>query len=311
MFGKIVDQLEEVGDLLPMYTPSRCLSVRQVVGGCDLCQTACPHGAIELRSAADGFGIDLKEDPCTGCGICAQVCPTGALEWDEWQTLQAILKAKQSGPVVVSCSQSRGGISVPCLGKLSISQMLAAGELTVLHGDCSTCSMGDASVPTRVTALAKEANHYAVVTVVIQEGQQDEAVLSRRQAWKQFFYLGKRQLAKQIPDQPFLSKEEVHHVPREWHWRKKFIRVKGPVFWPAPIVNDRCNDCPVCSNVCPTKAITRLWTPDQIQLMLHLDACTGCMACMRSCPMDAMNRQEWWNPQAFQNPLILRDTDEK
>lgn len=44
--------------------------------GCDLCNTACQHGAISKTE--DGIVIDAYQ--CVDCGACVAVCPTGAIE---------------------------------------------------------------------------------------------------------------------------------------------------------------------------------------------------------------------------------------
>jgi ferredoxin len=82
------------------------------------------------------------------------------------------------------------------------------------------------------------------------------------------------------------------------------------VYWPAPLVDDKCINCPVCANVCPTSAITRELQPEGgVQLLLNLNACTGCMACVHSCPPDAMHPQEEWLPAAFRAPILLRESE--
>ncbi|WP_157463404.1 4Fe-4S dicluster domain-containing protein, partial [Deinococcus pimensis] len=78
-------------------------------------------------------------------------------------------------------------------------------------------------------------------------------------------------------------------VPQELVWRLRALKPtpapETPVFWPSPVVDETCIFCPVCTNVCPTEAITRGVQADgSVALLLQTDACTGCQACARSCP---------------------------
>lgn len=79
MLRGVLDQLGEMGNLLPRYTQARCLLDRHAVGGCDVCTAACPHEAMTVNGG--GYAIEIDHERCTGCGLCVQGCPTGALEY--------------------------------------------------------------------------------------------------------------------------------------------------------------------------------------------------------------------------------------
>lgn len=54
---------------------------------CGICKHVCAAGAIQLRAAEDGSGMQfvLWHNSCVFCGMCAHYCPTGALTMsDNW-----------------------------------------------------------------------------------------------------------------------------------------------------------------------------------------------------------------------------------
>ncbi|WP_034385537.1 4Fe-4S dicluster domain-containing protein [Deinococcus sp. YIM 77859] len=331
MLRGVLERLGEYGNPVPRYTAPRCLLERQAVGGCDACHATCPHQAITLGPL--GQSVEIDPQACTGCGLCVQVCPSGALEYDLTASLQSVRDAGQSGEGAASlaCSQSgAGGPTLPCLGRVTPALVSAAGAwgipLTLLHGECAGCSVGAPDVPERVRRVVEEAQELRAATgqpaqvnvrPATPEDRQQAGRVSRRGAFAQLLRAGRQQVAQALPERPlpFVDwSDPEKRVPEEWRWRVRTLTPAPPpeagVHWPAPLVDDSCIDCPVCSNVCPTEAITRERKPEGgVRLLLNLSACTSCLACVRSCPPQAMHPQEEWLPAAFQALVLLRDSD--
>ncbi|MBZ9753302.1 4Fe-4S dicluster domain-containing protein [Deinococcus sp. HMF7620] len=334
MLEGVLARLDEAGNLVPRFTAPRCLLERQAVGGCDACHATCPHGAISLGMVGQSVQIDPAK--CTGCGLCVQVCPSGALEYNLEPALQSV--KDQQAPdrratpdASLTCSRSgAGGPSLPCLGRVTPALLSAAGAwgtpLTLLHGDCGECPVGAPDVPARLERVLDEAQRLREPTgqpaqVSIRAAQPEDAgrslTVSRRGAFGALFRAGKQQVAQSIPDQPlpFIDwSVPEDRTPQEWVWRARSLKPAPPedaaILWPAPLVDEKCIDCPVCANVCPTNAITRDLQPDGgVHLLLNLSACTGCMACLHSCPPQAIHAQSHWRPAAFRAPLLLRESD--
>jgi formate hydrogenlyase subunit 6/NADH:ubiquinone oxidoreductase subunit I len=54
---------------------------------CGICRHVCAAGAIQMRVAEDGSGVEyvLWHNSCVFCGLCAHYCPTKALTMtDDW-----------------------------------------------------------------------------------------------------------------------------------------------------------------------------------------------------------------------------------
>ena len=331
MLEGVFKLLGDYGNVLPRYTGQRCLSERLSVGGCDLCQQACPHAAIIIFQS-----VTVNPDACTGCGLCTQACPSGALEYDVTAPLSAVREQKaqagsaETGRAKIVCSKSdESGRSVPCLARLTASTVMAAGAwdtgLTLVHGDCAACELGGPGVPASVAGVIEVAQMLrastgrpAEVTLRPHDPSQASAgaQVSRRGVFGALARGAGRAAAQVIPDSPlpFVNwSEPEDRVPAEWRWRLRALRPapapEAAVYWPAPVVDDSCIDCPVCENVCPTDAITREVQPDGgVTLTLALAACTSCRACERSCPPQAIQMQPDWRADALDGQILLRDS---
>jgi ferredoxin len=330
--------LGDYGNPVPRYTGPRCLSERLSVGGCDLCQQACPHGAILIPQS-----VVIDPSVCTGCGLCVQACPSGALEYDVTAPLNAVreqnvlreqkaasVPGKPGAGAKLVCSKSEeGGKTLPCLARVTVSTVMASGAwdmpLTLVHGDCAACSLGGPEVPASVARVIEDANRLrastsraAQVTLRLHDpalagtGEQ----VSRRGMFGALARGARTMAAQSIPDSPlpFVDwSEPEDRTPSEWQWRVRALRPapapEAAVYWPAPVVDDTCIDCPVCANVCPTDAISREVQADgSVTLALSLAACTGCDACFRSCPPQAISMQEHWRFDALDQLILLRDS---
>lgn len=56
------------------HNPEACMA-------CHLCEHVCAGGAIRIKEAEDGSGLDFVvwHNSCAFCGLCEHYCPTGAI----------------------------------------------------------------------------------------------------------------------------------------------------------------------------------------------------------------------------------------
>ncbi|MBB6099771.1 ferredoxin [Deinobacterium chartae] len=321
MLGGLLDSFLKLSNPAPRYTGPRCLVERYAVGGCSACADVCPHDAITLEGS-----VTISEVNCTGCGLCTQVCPSGALEYDVEAPLYAL--RAQGDLARLACSQAGSDApSVTCLGRITPSALTVAGawgkQVVLEHGDCAHCPIGSPDVPAHLEDVVDEARKLRAPTekplharIVQTDAGQPGANLgprvSRRGALGSLFGSARRVVADLIPERPlpfvdWSNPEE--HVPADYLWRRKALKpVPDPdtaVYWPAPVVDEGCILCPVCTNVCPTEAVNREMQPDgSFKLYLDASSCTACNACVTSCPPQVM-RLEPIRPFSELEALVL------
>ncbi len=346
MLKELLDVVLHLSDLRPQHTAERCLLERHAVGGCDLCEQACPHDAVRLSDH-----VEILSDACTGCGLCVQACPSGALEY---APLPVMVMLKDQGvstddpiPASLRCAEVPGEApEVACLARVTPAHLLASAawgqQLDLIHGQCSTCKIGGPKVPEKVRATRQTASAYRQHLPDLRPKHQRPAArmvswfdlepssrpvrvvrteapkpVSRRGALGALWGSTKRGLAQAIPDRPLPGVDAVPEPGRiadEWIWRKRALKPRPsdgtPQHWPAPAVNESCTFCQVCETVCPTNAIARETQPDgTISLRLEMAACNGCNACVVSCPTDAMRLETTRAFESLDQTVVLRQQE--
>lgn len=286
MLENLMGALLKLTDPTPTFSGERCLLERNTVGGCDKCQQVCPHQAINLSN----FTVEIDATKCTSCGLCTAVCPGVALEFP----LGPIQEGLQRGKGQIRCSKVQGsGDEVRCLGQLTPGVLAEAGSrfgaLTLAHSNCAGCKIGSPEVPEQVLWAVQEGQKFfPQLEVRLQEGSlQQSPGVGRREFFGAMLGGAKRSVAEVVPDLPIPQDEEDRRLERPAELRLRKLaakRAEALEAWPKIAIAEGCTLCPVCTNVCPTKAVEREKDGDEYVIKLDVSACTGCGACLASCP---------------------------
>jgi ferredoxin len=296
MLDKLFNFIIKATNLQPTYTPEHCLVVKRAVGGCTVCEDVCPHQAITITRQ-----VAIDEIDCTGCGLCVEACPSQALATGVAYNPGAPLK----------CSQVSGSAqSVQCLARLQPSDLVRLadrqGAVTLVRNDCARCKIGAAAVPEALERIAQAAQALAALqgvtlTVTVQQAEKYDATdnpkaLSRREllrgGWRGVQHTASDLVAPLEQLGPPPPKESS--LPAELRKQYRLISAAAPqptdlVPWRLPRIAEGCIMCPVCTNVCPTKAFRREFDPPSegggAALLLAPERCNGCNACVSSCPV--------------------------
>ena len=301
MWDNLLSFLVKSTSLQPDYTKEHCIAFKQSRSACSRCQEVCPHEAISFKRNKEVVIDDLD---CTGCGLCVQVCPSQALE--------AKLSYQPGAPI--KCSQVKGNAqTVQCLTRLGESDLLRLAskkdKVTLVRNDCAACPVGDKSVPEVVNQTEQAAVALAAVrgrelsTQTLKADHYDATdnpdPLSRREllrgGWRGLQQGASDALAPFDP-----GGENDRSLPKEMQRRYRLLersepKPATPVPWPLPRVAEGCILCPVCTNVCPTKAFSRNFQSEEHEgtvLMLEPDRCNGCNACVKACPVKVIALDE-------------------
>ncbi|MEM6428942.1 MAG: 4Fe-4S dicluster domain-containing protein [Deinococcota bacterium] len=321
MLEKLFSFIIKASNLQPDYTERRCLAVTRQVGGCDLCEKACPHTAITIKRK-----VEIDEIDCTGCGLCVQVCPSQALE----------AKVAYQAGAPIKCSQVKGSAqSVQCLTRLEASDLvrLASGRktLTLVRNECDGCPVGCADVPSSLDKLVDKAHVLAkqlgrdFETKIIQTDHYDSTdnpdAISRRDLLRGGVKSLQRGAADALMPLDLLNPEdEGTPLPSEHNKHYQIIQMSKPeptdlVPWVLPRVAEGCIVCPICTKVCPTDVFSRVFEPADEgggkSLRLEPDRCNGCDACVKSCPVKviSMDDQVTWAELSGGSQEVYRKND--
>jgi ferredoxin len=297
MFDNFFNILGKITNVTPTYNKDVCIAAKQSSAACHVCKDVCPHEAITLKRF-----VEIDDIDCTGCGLCVQSCPSQALE----------SKVSYQPGAAVKCSQVKGSAqSVQCLTRLSPSDLIRLAsnknKVTLVRNDCSNCKIGTTAVPekleqtiTKAKALVdfrKRDIDFQITIAEKYDSTDNPDKISRRDLLRG----GLRGLQQTTADAlaPLdISKDNDLTLPKEMQRHLAIIKAAKPepeqaVPWVLPQINDGCIMCPVCTNVCPTKAFSRDFSDkNETKLLLEPDHCNGCNACVKACPVKVISLKE-------------------
>jgi ferredoxin len=299
-----------------------CINLRGRLKACDLCQRACHAKAITL-------GLDeVSVDPalCTACGACVPACPAGAISHDQFDPETMLAGAVEDGIARIGCAQAGAPAAarvIPCHRMLDARLMAAlaaeGAQRLELSGteNCPGCPGGDARPALKLAkrTLAKWLGEATPVVVIPNAGANagdrprrgtDVArTLARRRFLRGAFGTVKDRGEKNwgetaVPDfDDMLAMSETgsdtaaRPVPYQQALAARRARLPfgadSQVGATGRQIDDACNGCMVCADLCPTGALDGDVSPGYRLISFDPALCTNCTLCLKVCPMEAIS----------------------
>lgn len=326
--GFLVKKLTEgmVPDLITKY----CINRKMRREKCRECSRICGENAISFSKNELPL---LDKDSCSGCNLCVEACPSKAFMPRNMKYLRNYQKALAKRPLVIGCFENGDNVNIkfPCLYSTSYEFLLAlilgygGEEINIYTGDCEECTYKKGYKPfyerlDRAKDFASRIKKLPEIKEIeeFEENPLDEKPVSRRDLFKMF----REETTKSTRDiaGELLNREKPSPLPED---RKLLIEIlkeseiKFEKDMPLPFkfwdLNEKCNGCRMCSNVCPHKAWDKkvIRETDEIELRHFPWLCFGCGLCERYCPKNALQESTYEGKVFAENVYFVKKRLEK
>ncbi len=290
-----------------------CLHTYYKPSSCDRCVQVCP---VEDTVKLENERVELNLENCVSCGACVGVCPTESYSLSGFDPKEFFDRFVNGEWDVVSCK-----LNVPCLSAIDtqylISMALKKEEDVILDiGHCSKCFIG--KLIDRITDNVQEANYvleqldvpYRIKLENLKIELEKKEEPSRRAFLKRFTKeaasLAFWAVAQAVPieeekeerDFKNIVEEKVMPVKREvlletlkekdLNIEDKFLEIERISFTSQKWVEwEKCTNCAVCYNICPTGALSG--GSDRLQILFRPSMCIKCRICHEVCPENCLH----------------------
>ncbi|NPA13336.1 MAG: 4Fe-4S dicluster domain-containing protein [Aquificae bacterium] len=294
---------------------SNCVHVYYKDSSCQRCVDVCPiDGAVFL----DDYRVKIDYQKCVSCGACVGECPSQAF------TVANFSVEKLLEEDTISCKAN-----IPCLSTLSVEEIvwlaLKKGEVVLDSGFCDECFIG--GLKETIQKKVEEANYF-LEKIGVENTARLENIKYQRENKKEgrrrflstfgkaaagltFWALmpslssfnednGEENKVKniveekvpierrkllltelkrlQLPDS-YLEEEKVSFTSDKW------------------IDNNKCTNCSVCYNVCPTGALKS--GAERLKILFEPRLCIKCKVCHEVCPEDCIHLEKQFSVKTF------------
>ncbi|MBI4819426.1 MAG: 4Fe-4S dicluster domain-containing protein [Deltaproteobacteria bacterium] len=277
----------------PSIVYESCVRTKSLAASCSACVSVCPTGAISISGLRGSVVIDLAK--CTACGLCPSVCPTEAVKGFDPSSLLA------SRPERVRCGEQ----GLPCAGSLCVEDLATlalsatSGTLRVeLPEDCRVAVPGHSTARARAREAALFVTGLGIRATIEILDVGGSGPDGRRRLFGDL--LGALQGAPDPVAMPARLDRERLRMPTVTERRKRLLATLPPSLsseaWvPEAALGfvsskridiDKCTACSMCTDSCPTGALTRTRLKDQIRF--DTSVCVKCQLCHDVCEPQAI-----------------------
>lgn len=302
---------------------SSCVHVYYRDSSCSLCKDVCP---VEDAITQEDYKIILNSEKCVSCGACIGVCPSEAFSFKNLDISHLYEKIISENKTTLSCKRD-----IPCLTALNVEYLISVvinleEDFILDIGHCKNCSIGN--LLEEIEKKTEEANYFLQKLgidkrVLLQElniQTENKEEKDRRKFLRNF---GKAAagltfwaLMPKIPVSEEKEEEQPKNIVEEKvsiNKRKVLIKSlqklnidysniefevdKLSFTSDKWIDNQKCTNCSVCYNICPTGALKA--GEERLKILFEPKLCIKCRVCHEVCPEDCLHLKDTLNLKTF------------
>ncbi len=295
---------------------------------CISCIDVCP---IENTFKKEDYKIILNDENCVGCGACFSICPTGAFEFPNFSVSELINKLEKNSENIISCK-----LNIPCLATLSSQELISLALklekdilLDVAH--CKDCQIGELK-DKYISKNIEEANYFLENLRVNHKIKEEDLNISKSEEIKEkedrrgfLKKLGKLSLGLTFwsiaPSLPIEEENKTEDKPikdivaekvlpekrkllletlksKELDLKDKNVKVDKISFTSDKWIDfQKCTNCSICYNVCPTGALKGI--DNRTKILFEPSLCVKCRVCHEVCPEECLHLEKELNLEYF------------
>ncbi len=295
-----------------------CVHTYYKPSSCTKCADVCPvDGVVSLENEK----VQLNLENCVSCGACVGVCPTESFSLNGFNPREFFDKFVDREWDFISCK-----LNVPCLSAIDSQYLIALAlkreeDIVLDIGHCESCFIG--KLLDRIKQITDEANYvlqqlelpYRIKLENIKYQQENKQQSSRR-AFLKGFTKTTASLAFWAVAQALPITEEQQEVERDYKniveekvmpekrkvlieslkesqldFEGKYLDVDKISFTSQKWIEwEKCTNCFICYNICPTGALSG--GSDRLEILFKPSMCIKCRICHEVCPEQCLHLDE-------------------
>lgn len=311
-----------------MLHVERCLKTIHQKSTCEKCQTVCPSHALNFFTSIPCIDT-LKCLECGACmQVCPTDAFESQTLLDETIMASIQSRSSQNEKIIFTCKNiqtlDNAAIALPCLARLDKSMLLYTAlttkqDIHIVHGECTTCSLSlsQSLIETTINAVTMLCSR-ANLPIKVHLNQQKQSIASREDRQNEQNRQGKirrRFLLKLLgkesdtQDKTVLRADKAlhhyHHLttqPYVYTKHQRYLTMLKTLFskkesllstiiGTKPIINaDDCQQCSICTHVCPSGALSLL-QKTSFGILCDPSLCIECHLCEDVCFAHAISQE--------------------
>ena len=269
----------------PLKESNNCVNARQMKHKCSICIDICPE---KVYKSPNEKSPNFTE--CRNCNLCVAACPSRCITSSAFNTKNYIdILNSELDTVYIGCKNYNGlpSIKVECFSTLPwelIACLCLRKKVVFLNSGCQGCE-SELAPDVWNTTLEKLALFFGKTLKEHIVFSNDSNFIIKQEITRRELFNDIKKKSKSMLSIILPNEKDMDGLLYRRILRKLIEDSPTPINfkWIIPMVNDKCEGCPICSRVCPTSALQLLKTEDSFQLIFKPSLCNNCGLCEKTC----------------------------